>query len=781
MNNLIQDIRYALGTLTRAPGFATIAIITLALGIGANTAIFSLVHAIILKPLPYRDPVRLIAIWDTYFPDYSRIGVSPTEIAAWSAQTDLFESSAWYRYVPKNYSLAVPGSEPLEVHATVAPAELFTTLGVHTAAGRAFTVKEDPHSVLLSDKLWRTRFGADRNILGKPIRLNDEAFTVVGIMPADFAMPDWADAWVSPGQLNDELTNPVRHAAGFIARLRPGVTEGQARVQLESIAKRLAAEHPKTSHGFGMKLAGLQQDLTANVRPSLLMILGAVALVLLIACGNVANLLLARASGRTREFAIRSALGAGAGRIVRQLLTESLVLSLLGGLAGLAMARWGLTAFAPTPVPLHSTVLLFLLVITLITGVAFGPAPALEALRGDPITTIKASAMPGSGRSAIRSSLIVAEFALAVVLVIGAGILAKSFVRLMQVEPGFQPRGLLTLRLSVPPSRKPDVLFHRIEDSLRSLPGFESAAFVNTLPLIANRATASRFNVPGSPLIDPNALPSAQLRFVTPEYFHTMGIPFRSGRAFTEREVNDPIVVINAAMAQRFWPGRDPVGLKFVTGVWGPTPFYSTIAGVVANVKQFGLDSEPTMDLYFPGFTPTYLIVRTSADPSAIAEIVRRKIAEIDPDLPVSDVHTMDQVIAVSAQTRRAIMALMGAFSGLALVLALVGIYGVMSWSVAQRTREIGIRMALGAQTSNVQSMVIGYSMRLCALGLAAGVIGSFALRQVLASLVFGVSTSDPLIYAAAVSLMLAVALLACYIPSRRASRIDPLLALRDA
>jgi putative ABC transport system permease protein len=780
MGELAQDIRYALRTLLRAPGFTAVAVLTLALGIGANTAIFSLVRAVILKPLPFRDPSRLIVAWDTYLPQFPRLGVSPAELDLWRKQTDLFEQTGWYRYVSLDLDLTAPGADAMEVHATFISPSLLPMLGVAPARGRTFGEHENPNTALISHRLWRTRFGGDPNVVGKTVRLSEQEFTIAGIMPATYRFPDFADVWLPPGPLlGDLITNPVRHGLGFVARLRPGIGEQQAATRLDLLSRQLAAEHPKTSTGFGMRVYGLQEDLTANIRPALLMLLGAVALVLLIACANVANLLLARASGRSREIAVRIALGAGAWRIVRQLLTESVVLAALGGALGLAIGEWGLSALAPVPTPLDSAVLAFLFGISIATGFAFGLAPAIQALDYNPNSAIKSGSVPGGGSGRMRGTLVVAELALALILVAGAGILMKSFVRLMRVAPGFDPRGLLTLRISIPPSRQPNELFHRIDERVRAMPGVDAVAAANALPLIASRGLSSRFNVPGSPLINPDALPAAQLRFVSPDYFQTMRIPILSGRAFTERDLNDVVVIINESMARKYWPGRDPVGQKYIFGVWGPSPTWATVVGVAGDVKQFGLDSEPSLDEYLPSLAPTYLIVHTKGDPRSLAGAVQQAIHDVDGDLPVSDVRTMEEVAAESAQTRRWTVGLLAAFAGLALTLALVGIYGVMAWSVSQRTREIGVRMALGARKDQVMAMVIRYGIKLSALGLAIGLAGAFAARRFLASLVFDVSTADPVIFAGAVVLMLAVAMLACYIPARRASRVDPLIALR--
>ena len=513
----MQDLRYAFRTLARAPGFATVAVLTLALGIGANTAVFSLVHAVLLKPLPFRDPQRLIAVWDTYLPQFPKIGASPAEVQAWQ-QNGLFEQTAWYRYVPKDLSLSNPGSEALEVHAGIIDSRLMPLLGVAPVIGRGFTDSESPQSVLLGNRLWRTRFAEDPSVVGKSIRLNEQEFTITGVMPADYQFPDWADLWLPKGPLmGDELTNPVRHSSGFIARLRPGVTEQQAAAALESISRRLAAEHPKTSTGWGMRVSGLQEDLTATMRPALLLLLGAVALVLLIACANIANLLLSRAGSRSREIAVRTALGAGSWRLVRQWITESLVLSFLGGALGLALAAWVLAAASPVPAPLDRSVLLFLAAVSSLTGVLAGVAPVFQTLRSDTNLILKSGAVPSGGSSGTRAALVIVELALAMVLVVGAGILARSFLRLMNVDPGFNPRGLLTLRLSIPPSRNPVSLYHRLDERLRRLPGVQSVAAANTLPLVAARGNATRFHVPGASGINPDALPSANIRAGEPD------------------------------------------------------------------------------------------------------------------------------------------------------------------------------------------------------------------------------------------------------------------------
>jgi putative ABC transport system permease protein len=769
MGTLWQDIRYALRTLARAPGFTAVALATLALGIGANTAIFSVFYAVVLKPPPFREPSRLIAAWDTYQPQSSKLGVSPAEIGAWSEQADIFEQTGWYRYISKDLTLHAAGAEATEIHATFISPGLLATLGVAPSMGGA-------GEMLISDALWRTRFAGDRSVIGRGVRLDDQAFTIAGVMPPGFRFPDWADVWLEPGPLlGDEATNPVRHALGFVGRLPRGVSQAQAAARLEDLSKRLAAEHPKTSTGWGIRVSGLQSDLTAGVRPSLMLLAGAVAVVLLIACANVANLLLARASGREREIAIRAALGAGAWRIARQMLTESVVLAGAGGALGVAVGWWSLAEFSPVPAHLDVTALAFAAALTFATGMVFGLAPALHALRGDTNAAMKSGS---AGR--VTGMLVAAEVALALILVSSAGILMKSFVRLMHVDPGFDPRGVLTMRVTVPPSRNGVDLFHRIEQRVSTFPGVDAVAGANAVPLIANRANTSRFNVPGSPLINPNALPAAQLRAVSPDYFRAMNIPLLAGRGFTERDLNQPVAIINETMARRYWPGKNPVGEKYVSGVWGPAPVYSTIVGVAGDVKQFGLDSEPSDDEYFPYAGPAYVIVHTRGDAASLGAAVRGAIHDIDADLPVEDVRTMEQIEAESARSRRWTLALLAAFAGVAWGLALVGIYGVMAWSVERRTREIGIRVALGAEPGRVARLVLTEGVKLCAMGSGIGLIGAVAARRVLASFVFGVSTADPWVYAGAIGLMAMVAIMACYFPARRAGRVDPIEALRS-
>ncbi len=777
--DLLQDSRYALRGIWRNKAFSAFILLVLALGIGVNTAVFGIVNATLLKPLPFRDPSRLLAVWDTFLPQFSKVGISPAELHAWQMQQRLFDQTAWYRYVPLDGNLSTPGSEPVAVHADFVSTNLFPMLGISPLVGRRFRATEDPWSVLIAEHLWQTRFAADPKAIGKTARFKDKELTIVGVIPDVGRFPAWADLWLPNGPLlGDELTNPVRHALGFVARLRPGSNEKQVRSHLIMLSRQLARQNSKTSTGWGIRVSGLQQDLTENVRPPLLLLLCAASFLLLIACANIASLFLARGSARTKEIAVRSAVGAGALRIVRQLLTESLILSLLGGIAGLVVADVALKLAFPARSYLDPSVLLFLLAISLLTGIFFGLAPAIQSLRTDTQAIMKSGAMTSSGMAA-RSALVVFEIALTMMLVIGAAILAKSFLLLMDANPGFNPKGVLTLRVLAPPSQKPDLLFRLIQQKLLPLPGVQRVAASNTLPLIADRANTSRFNVPGSPLINPEALPAGQIRTVSPGYFKAMEIPLQAGRTFNERDLNQPVVIINQTMAKRFWPQRNPVGLKFINGPWGPSPTWTTIVGVIGDVKQFGLDSEPSFDLYYPSITAQYIVIKTSGHPLQLKRVVQETLRSANPELAISDVRSMDQIAAESSLARRWTMSLLATFAILALALALVGIFGVMSWSVAQRTREIGIRMALGARREQMLLLFVRYGLKLALTGLACGIAASFALRRTLANLVYGVSTADPVTYALVSALMLIVVLVACYLPARRAAQVDPLVSLR--
>jgi predicted permease len=779
LRGLVFDCRYALRALRSEKVVNALIVLVLALVIGANTAIFSIVHSVLLEPLPFRQPSRILAVWDTYLPQFSKVGVSPAELAAWRTQRYLFDETSWYRYVPLDGILAIPGSDPVSVHAGFIATNLFSFLGESPILGRPFSVKEEPNSVLLSHQVWIQRFAANPAIVGQTIRFQGEPYRVVGVMPAAAQFPDWADLWLPEGPLlGDELTNPVRHALGFLARLRSGVSAATASVRLAALSRQLSTANPKTSTGWGISVSTLQRDLSGDIRPALLLLSGAASLLLLVGCANIAGLLLARTAARQKEIAIRVAVGAGATRIIGQLLLESILLALLGGAAGGLLAKVALAFVLPARPLLDAPVLLVLTAGSVTTGVLFGLAPVLDVLRLDPQAAMKPAAEPHR-TSHIRSALVVLEFALTLTLVIGAALLAKSFAFLVNENPGFNPAGVLTLRILAPPAEKPEELSHRIEESLVPLPGVQTVAVTNALPLIANRANTSRFNVPGNPLINPDALPAAQIRAVSPTYFSAMQIAVKAGRPFTERDLNQPVVIINETMARRFWPGRNPVGSKFITGPWGPRPLWATVVGVVADVKDFGLDSERSLDIYHPALTAEYLVIKTQGDPLALAPSVRRVLRAAAPELAISEIRAMDEIAHVTARRRRVTLYLLGAFALLALLLALVGLSGLMYWTVAKRRRELGIRMALGAQRSQVVTLILRRGAYLALAGLGLGVAGSFALRTVMKSFVYGVNPGDPLIYVCVTGALLVAALCACYFPARQASRADPMASLR--
>ncbi len=784
--------------LRRSPVFTLTVILTLALGIGANTAIFTVVNSVLLRPLPYHHPARLVAIWDTYRPNFPKLGVSPAEYDEWSRQPDIFESIGRYRYIAAGQEANLTGGvEPLRVQPSCVSSSLFGTLGVHPLLGRTFEPADDapnaPPIALLSHRLWRDYFNADPTLIGAPIQLNGRAITVIGVLPSDFRLPSWADLWLPQGQAGDEISNPVRHGFGVIARLKPGVSERQAQARLESIAQRLAREHPKTSKGFGLNITGLQRDLAGNLRPALLVLLGAVTFVLLIACVNVANLLLSRAATRRREIAIRVALGAGRWRIIRGSLAESMRLSLAGGAAGLLVAYAGLEALLrlapagslhPASIHMDITSLAFLASVSLLTGLVFGIVPALGAARLDPIEALKEggrSLSPGSGAG--RNALVIVEFALALDLLMGAGLLIRSFARLLHVDPGFQAAGLLTLRVQLSPnaypySHKLETFYERLEMRLQSLAGVKAVAATNALPLTSERANVLRFVVPESPLMRPDLFPVAQRHLITPDYFRTLGIPLR-GRTYTARDLDQPYIIVNETMARTFWPGEDAVGKRFVVGPWGPNPNWATVIGVAADVKQSGLDSERTNDFYFLWYGPTYLVLQTASNPLALASAVRREIYALDPSATVSDFRTMQQVLATSTAPRRFSTLLLSIFAAVALALAVIGIYGIMSWSVTQRTQEIGIRMALGADARGILKLILGRGLQLSTVGLAIGLAATLALTRLLSTQLFEISPHDPWVLTGVSALMLAVTTAACYLPARRATKVDPITTLR--
>jgi predicted permease len=811
LDDLLQDLRYGGRMLRKNPSFAAVVILTLALGIGANIAIFSIIYTVLLKALPYPQADRLVMVYENvHVPNYQneRNNPSPGNFSDWMAQNTVLENMAAY----SNRSFNVTGiGEPVRVEGELVSAEFFATLQVNASLGRVFTPEENQpgssHVAVVSDGLWRSRFAADPRVLGQKIRLDDQSYEIVGIMPPGFHFPDPDDQmWVPIALIPADLNNHGSHFLNVFARLKPSVTLAQAQTQMNLVARHLTDLYPDSNTGVAVNLVPLHEDVAGPVGPALLVLAGAVGLVLLIVCANVANLLLARASARHREIAVRLALGAGRGRVVRQLLTESLLLALFGCAFGVLLARWGLGVLkmlAVTNLPrteefgLSAPVLFFSLALSMIAGVVFGVSPALQAIRGDVHETLKSASRESADSSKFRtrSVLVVLETALGFVVVIGAGLLVRSFVRIEQVRLGFQPQGVLSFRVIPRGERYKQMaqrtaFYQQVIEHLQALPGVQSAAAVTFIPLTRSRGRKG-FTIEGRPLTGPGQLPLAGYDLVTPEYFQTMRIPLLEGRDFSWSDSAEvqPVVSINEAMAKRYWPGEDPLGKRFHLAAADDKFPWMTIIGVVADVREFSptVEAEPTM--YFPIAQYTYAndaggilrdwVVRTNGDPARIISSVRSAIWNVDKNLPITRIRTMDEVRSVSLASQRINLLLFGLFAAIALALATIGIYGVLAYSVVQRTREIGIRLALGAHRNHVVLLVVGQGLRLAGLGVVLGWLSALGLTRLMAGMIYGVSSSDPITFFAVAAVLGVVAVAACYIPARRAMRVDPMTALR--
>jgi putative ABC transport system permease protein len=673
-------------------------------------------------------------------------------------------------------------------------------LGVKSTQGRTFILAEDKPGVapivILSHALWQRLFAADPRAVGRNIVLDDRSYTIVGVMPTGFRFPEWADFWLPFGQMGkDELASRVRHPLEVVARLKAGATRAEAQAQMSTIAARLAQEYPKTNGGWGVTVVPLRAELVGSAQPALLILLGATGMVLLIACANVANLMLARASAREREMAVRSALGAGRTRLMRQLLTECVTLSSLGGALGLLLASCGrhiMVGFGPSIIPhmenpsMGGHVLAFSAVTSILTGIIFGLVPALQSSTVHLNETLKQGARSaGASRrqSRFRSSFVVTQTALALILLTGAGLLIKSFARLLGVNPGFDAHNVLTARIDVPESRPHDNLgrlYVQVSDRLKALPGVESVGMINFLPLGPEPNLKSRFVVEGSAPSD-EGFPVAEVSATTPDYFRAMGISLLRGRFFkTPREEQPPAVIIGSTLARRFFPRENPLGKRLNMGPLYPQPSWYTIVGVVSDVRDFGLANEPQNDVYFDDAdSGMYLVLRTASDPLSFAPSVRRVVRELDREMTVREVTTGDQMVSQSLASRRFSMILLGVFAGIAVSLAVIGIYGVISCSVAQRTHEIGIRMALGAERHEVLGLIVRQGMGLTIAGVAAGLAGALGMGHFIAGLLYGVKSTDPATLAGVSLTLIAASLIASYIPARRATKVDPMVALR--
>jgi putative ABC transport system permease protein len=815
MQRLFQDLRHAGRTLVKRPGFSAVAMLTLALGIGANTAIFSVLNAVLLRPLPCREPQRLVQLWESNAAKgWNQNVVAAANYFDWRDRNQVFESIAAYEGANNkgagvtNVSLTGLG-EAQRIQALGVTGGFFDVLGVPARLGRTLRPEDDlpeaPRVVVVSHGLWQSRFGGDPDVIGRSFVLNGVERTVIGVMPPSFRFPDERiELWV-PFRFDVEK---VRQAEGMrrahwmwaLARLKPGVTHEQARDELQRIAQQLEREYPGTNEGMGAGLTPLQEWVVGDVRPSLLVLFGAVGLVLLIACANVANLLLVRTAGRKREMAIHSALGAGRKRLIAQMLAESLLLAACGGALGLLLGRLGvdlLIGLGPADLPrltevgIDGTVLAFTSGATLLTGLAFGLLPALAGSRPDVTAGLKAGGRePFSGlrRGRGRGALVVAELGLSLVLVLGAGLLLKSLYRLNRVEPGFDREGVLTMEVTLPERKYPEdaqvaAFYSQFLERLEALPGARAAGAVSLLPIRGTNWT-SDYTIEGPP---PGVYGvEVRHKVITPRFLQAMGLALRAGRAFTDADGPDapPVILINEALARREFPGRDPIGQRLKYGrpdLKGP---FRTIVGVVADAKQDGLDAEIRPEVYEPHkqgpWSEMTVVLRTDADPRSLAGPVRSTLREMDPDVLLHNLQTMDEVLRTSLARERFMTLLLSAFAALALALAAVGVYGVIAYTVSQSTQEIGIRMALGAGRHDILRLVVGQGMALLAAGVALGLGGAFALSRHLESLLFEVSATDPALFAVLPLILAAVALVACYVPARRAMQVDPVVALHD-
>jgi predicted permease len=817
MQTLLQDLRYGIRMLLKQPGFTLVAILTLALGIGANTAIFSIINGVLLRPLAYHEPEQIVTLLQD-----GRRPVSPANFLDFRSGSQSFAQMA----AAEAWGGTLSGNDrPESISGLLMGDGLFGLLGVQPLLGR--TLQPDDyqpgkdHVLVLSHKLWQRLFGGDPQIVGRQLTLSGESYAVVGVMPPQFQFPPFwstrAEMW-APLDLRNRATNRRVTSLRVFARLKPGVELKHAQAEMDAMSKRLALAYPEANTGLNIRVDQLNEKVVGNVRQALLVLSVAVGFVLLIACANVACLLLARAAARQKEAAVRVALGASRWRILRQLLTESLLLSLCGAAVGMALAVWGVgwvTALLAgntnshnvrlprlSEIEIDTAVLIFTFAVSLATGVLFGLAPALAASKPDVHQVLKESGrgMAG-GRRRLRETFVVAELALALVLLIGAGLLLNSFVQLQAVDPGFNPRGLLTTTVSltgasqyVGPAR--EVLYRQLTDRLTALPGVESVSAINHLPL-AGDVWGLPLTIEGRPLPPPGQEDGATFRVSRPDYFRTMGARLRAGRDFTERDTPDApgVVIINETLARRHWPAEDPIGKRITLD--DPrdnsrAPQWLTVVGIVKDVKQNSWTDAPSNEIYLPfqqsrgfysatsvWFTSMTVVVRTTVEPQSLAAAVKEAVGELDRGLPVSNVVSMEQVIADTLWQQRFNLQLIGLFATLALVLAAVGLYGVMSYAVAQRTHEVGLRMALGAQRRDVLKLVVGQGMKLALLGVALGMLASLALTRLMTKLLFEVSATDFTTFAVIALVLVAVALVACWIPARRATRVDPMVALR--
>ncbi|MBS1786898.1 MAG: ABC transporter permease [Acidobacteria bacterium] len=800
---MFQDLRIGLRLLRSHPGFTFVAVLALGLGIGATTLIFSVVNAVLLRPLPFPQSDRIVRIEERHGQATRPLNLSYATFLDLRSQTGAIEHVAASRFGTANLT---DGAEPEQVNVQSVTANYFSALGITPVLGRTFLPEEDlpdrSNVAILSYQLWQRRYGADPNLIGKTIKVGSSNATVIGVMPPGFRssylFAGQYDLWTPLVPTGSLSSNRRSHLLGVIARLKPDSKIEQAQSELSMIANRIERENSGVDPDMALNAIGLQTRLVAPLRQTLIVFLCAVGSLLLIACANVANLLLARSASREKEMAIRAALGAGRLRLTRQLLTEGMLLASLGGAAGLLLSVWGIKLVSqldPSNYPrinevsIDWRVLGFSFLISMVTGVLFGLAPALQLPKHGLYETLKEGGRGSTSvrRNWLRQSLVVAEVALALALLIGAGLLINSFMRLMQVNRGFDPTNVLAINLNLPFSKYPDstqqtAVLKQMLERVSAVPGVRSAGLISSLPF--NGGPATDFVVEDRPPIPDNQAPIADIRIVDANYFRTMSIPLRSGRTFTEGDSAEAprAMIINEELARRHWPGENPLGQRVTMKDWGP-PLTGEIIGVVGDVKADGLDSDTRPMIYwpypqFPGIFNN-LVVRTNGDPAGVIAAVKSEIWAVDREQPLSRIQRMEEVIATSVAPRRFNMLLLGVFAVLALALSAIGIYGVISYTVAQRTHEIGIRLALGAGPSDVRSLVIRQGMRLVFVGGLIGLAGAFALTQLMAGLLFGIKATDPATFLSVTLLLVGIAWMACYLPARRATKVDPLTALR--
>jgi putative ABC transport system permease protein len=804
-DEMMQDLRIGWRALRSQPGFTLVAVLTLALGIGAATLIFSVVNAVLLRPLSFPDSQNLLRVEERHGQSATTSNLTYASFLDLGSETPSIERLAAARFTKTNLT---DSGEPEGINSLLVSAGYFSTLGITPILGRAFLTEDDqPGSarvVIISHGLWQRRFGADPNVIGRTIKADGGSVTVIGVMPPNFRSGypynSQYDLWAPLVASGGLRTNRRSHLLGVIARLRPGFTPEQARADLSAIARRIEAQNPGVDPPeLNFAVVSLQERIVAPMRQALLVFLCAVGLLLLIACANVANLLLARATARAREMAIRTALGAGRWRLARQLLTESALLAGLGGVAGIGFAALG-AKFAATldpvnfprinEVSLDWRVLGFAFLVSLFTGVLFGLAPVMQLPSSSLSVALKEGGRgtAGPSRGWLRRTLVVSEIALALVLLIGAGLLVSSFIRLMQVGRGLDPTNVLTVNLNLPFSKyatgvQQTLILGRMLESVRTAPGVQSAGLTLTLPFAGGPATD--FEILGRPPSTEGHEPTADVRVADADYFRTLRIPLQTGRVFSERDTADAprVMIINEEMARRHWPGENPIGRRVTMKDWGP-PMTGEIIGVVGDVKADGLDSATRPMIYwpYPQFPQTFnvLVIRTAGDPLGVVEAVKNRIWAVDREQPLSNIRTMESLIDTTVATRRFNMLLFGVFASFALALAAIGVYGVISYTVAQRTHEIGIRLALGARARDVSGMVLKQGMSLALAGIGIGLAASLALTRLMTSLLFGVNAYDPVTFILISCSLLIVALLASFLPARKATRVDPMVALRN-